>query len=93
VIKSFADRRTAQVYVGTVAKGIAPNLASRARRKLQNLDSATAPSDLAVPPGNRLEQLKGDRLGAWSIRVNEQWRICFHWRDGHAYDVELTDYH
>jgi len=57
------------------------------------LDAATAMADLRVPPGNRLEKLKGDREGQWSIRINEQWRICFRWEDGDAFDVEIVDYH
>ena len=64
-----------------------------ARRKLQYLNQARSLQDLLVPPGNRLEPLKGDRKGQHSIRVNDQWRICFRWSDGHAYDVEIVDYH
>ena len=62
-------------------------------RKLLVLDAADALEDLRVPPGNRLEKLKGDRSGQYSIRINDQWRICFEWRDGDAYSVEITDYH
>jgi len=61
--------------------------------KLRLLDAATCLEDLKVPPGNRLESLRGDRAGQWSIRINTQWRICFRWDDGHAWDVEITDYH
>ena len=64
-----------------------------ARRKLLYLHRAVVLRDLAVPPGNRLEALKGDRKGQHSIRINDQWRICFRWRDGHAHDVEIADYH
>lgn len=64
-----------------------------ARRKLRQLDSATELRDLAAPPGNRLEALRGDREGQHSIRVNDQWRICFIWRDDNAYEVEIVDYH
>lgn len=64
-----------------------------ARRKLVMLDSATKIQDLTSPPGNRLEALKGDRQGQYSIRINDQWRICFVWRDGNAFDVEVVDYH
>ena len=64
-----------------------------ARRKLLYLGQARSLQDLLVPPGNRLEALKGDRKGQHSIRVNDQWRICFHWHEGHAYDVEIVDYH
>ena len=64
-----------------------------ALRKLRMLDAATRLDDLRVPPGNRLEALKGDRAGQFSIRINDQWRVCFRWQDGHAYDVEIADYH
>jgi len=64
-----------------------------ARRKLRQLDSATELRDLAAPPGNRLEALRGDRKGQHSIRINNQWRMCFVWRDGNAFDVEIVDYH
>lgn len=64
-----------------------------ARRKLGFLEDATTINDLRLPPGNRLEALKGDRLGQHSIRINDQWRVCFRWDDGNAYDVEITDYH
>lgn len=62
-------------------------------RKLGAVDAADALDDLRIPPGNRLEKLKGGRAGQYSIRVNDQWRICFHWKDGNAYDVEIVDYH
>ena len=64
-----------------------------AQRKLRQLDSATELRDMAAPPGNRLEALKGNRHGQYSVRINDQWRICFVWRDGNAYDVEIVDYH
>jgi len=64
-----------------------------ARRKLRQIDAATEVRDLASPPGNRLESLHGDRKGQYSIRINDQWRICFSWRDSNAYDVEIVDYH
>lgn len=64
-----------------------------ALRKLRMLDAATTLADLQVPPGNRLEKLKGDRVGQFSIRINDQWRICFRWKSGDAYDVEIVDYH
>ncbi len=62
-------------------------------RKLGAVDAADALDDLRIPPGNRLEKLKGTRSGQYSIRVNDQWRVCFHWKDGNAYDVEIVDYH
>jgi len=64
-----------------------------ALRKLRQLDAAVTLEDLRVPPGNRLERLRGDRAGEWSIRVNDQWRICFRWTGGDAYDVQIVDYH
>jgi proteic killer suppression protein len=93
VIRSFADRRTAAIWVDRMPKGFPNDLAKVARRKLRMLESATGLEDLRNPPGNRLEPLVGDRTGQYSIRVNDQWRVCFVWRDGDAYDVEVVDYH
>jgi proteic killer suppression protein len=93
VIKTFADKRTAAIFDAKPAKGLPSDVALRARRKLIMLDRATGIDDLRVPPANRLEALKRDRVGQHSIRVNDQWRICFEWRDGDAYDVEFCDYH
>jgi proteic killer suppression protein len=93
VIKSFRDRRTAAIFLGAVAKGLHPALARRARTKLILIDRARDLADLRVPPGNRLEALVGDRRAQHSIRVNDQWRICFAWQDGDAFDVEFCDYH
>ena len=93
MIKSFADKRTAALFAGHRVKGLDPQIGRRARAKLQMLDAAHALDDLRVPPGNRLETLKGDRTGQMSIRVNDQWRICFAWRQGEAWDVEIVDYH
>jgi proteic killer suppression protein len=93
MIRSFADARTEQLHAGRAPRGIAPDLVKRAIRKLFLLDTVTRLEDLRVPPGNHLEALKGDRRGQHSIRVNDQWRICFTWRDGHAWEVEFCDYH
>ena len=93
MIRSFADRRTTAVFHDKPVRGIAPDLRRRARRKLIALATATELDELRVPPGNRLEALKGDRAGQHSIRVNDQWRICFVWHEGDAYHVELVDYH
>jgi proteic killer suppression protein len=93
VIKSFADKRTAAVFQGLVPKGFAHILASRAQIKLALLDSAASLDDLRAPPGNRLEALKGARRGQHSIRINDQWRICFVWQGGNAHEVEIADYH
>jgi proteic killer suppression protein len=93
MIRSFADRRTGDLHVGRVPRGMPVDLVRRAVRKLFMLDTVTRLEDLRVPPGNHLEALKGDRLGQHAIRVNDQWRICFVWKDGDAFDVEFCDYH
>jgi toxin HigB-1 len=93
VIRSFKDRLTEDLASGKAPKRVPRDVAERAVRKLFLLDTVTRLEDLRVPPGNRLEALSGDRRGAHSTRVNEQWRICFVWRDGDAYDVEFVDYH
>jgi proteic killer suppression protein len=93
VIRSFADRRTKALFEGVPLKGIVPGLARRARIKLQQLDAATGLEFLRVPPGNRLEALRGNRAGQWSIRVNNRWRICFRFHGGDAHEVEFVDYH
>ncbi len=93
MIKSFADRRTQQLYLTGKAKRIPADLVRRAARKLEYVDLATTLDDLKVPPGNRLEALAGGRAGQHSIRVNDQWRICFRFGEGEAYDVEFCDYH
>lgn len=93
MIRSFRDRPTQDLAAGKASKRIPRDIAERAVRKLFLLDTVTRLEDLRVPPGNRLEVLGGDRRRQHSIRVNEQWRICFVWRDGDAYDVEFVDYH
>ena len=93
MIRSFRDKRTEDLAAGRAPKRIPRDVAERAVRKLFLLDTVTRLDDLRVPPGNRLEALGGDRRGQHSIRVNEQWRICFVWRDGDAYDVEFVDTH
>ena len=92
MILDFADRDTERLFrLRRVERFQAVERV--ALRKLAMLDAALRIEDLRAPPGNRLEALRGDRAGQWSIRVNDQWRLCFRWRDGHASDVELTDYH
>ena len=91
VIKSFADRRTAEIWFTGQSRGGPP--ASITKRKLAMLDAAANLGDLKDPPGNRLEKLRGDRRGQFSIRINDQYRICFIWRQPDAYEVEITDYH
>jgi proteic killer suppression protein len=93
LIKSFRDRATAAVFLGEKPKALALEVASAAARKLAQLHAAAALDDLRAPRGNRLEALRGDRAGQFSIRVNDKWRICFRWVDGHAEDVEIVDYH
>jgi toxin HigB-1 len=91
VIKTFANRQTAEIWRTGKTRGAPP--ASVTRRKLAMLEGALELDDLRVPPGNRLEKLRGDRQGQLSIRINDQYRICFVWRGHDAYDVEITDYH
>jgi toxin HigB-1 len=93
VIRTFVDKRTKAVFEDVPVKGLGPELRRAARKKLLMLNRAAALTDLRVPPGNRLEALKGDRAGQHSIRINDQWRICFIWREGDAYDAEIADYH
>lgn len=93
MIKSFADKSSAAILAGHAVRGIPMQIQRRARAKLLVLEAAGRLDDLRAPPGNRLEALRGDRRGQYSIRVNEQWRICFAWRDGEAWEVEIVDYH
>jgi len=93
MIESFADPETEKIFKGEVSRKLPPGIQRTARRKLLYLDNAQDLRDLAAPPGNRLEFLKGDRAGQISIRINDQWRICFKWAAGKAKDVEITDYH
>jgi len=93
VIKTFADNHTLDFYITGRSKRIPPEVAQRARRKLEYVDLATRLDDLKVPPGNNLHKLVRDRKGQHAIRINDQWRICFRFVDGDAYDVEITDYH
>ena len=93
MIKTFADRRSHDLYITGRAKRFPPDIAGRAARKLEYVDLATRLEDLRVPPGNRLHALKDDRKGQHSISINDQWRICFRFEDGDAYDVEVCDYH
>ena len=93
MIKTFADKRTLELYQTGKAKRFPQDVANRAVRKLEYVDLATSLDDLKVPPGNRLHRLEGDRKGQHAISVNDQWRICFRFEDGDAYDVEICDYH
>ena len=93
MIRGFRDKRTESVFRRERVKGLSDKLQRAALRKLLILDASETLDDLRVPPGNRLEKLKGDRQGQYSIRVNDQWRICFEWSRGDASMAELTDYH
>lgn len=93
MIESFADKRTAAIFRGLEVRGLPREIQDAARRKLKVIDAAPDLGTLRVLPGNRLEALKGDRKGQWSIRINSQWRICFRWKDRVALDVEIVDYH
>lgn len=93
MIGSFKGKFARQVAAGAAPKGFPADVLRAAQRKLAALMSAIALNDLRVPPGNRLEALSGKRAGQHSIRINDQWRICFRWIDGRAEDVEIVDYH
>ena len=93
MIRSYRDRDTRAVAERRRVRKFPQSILRRAQRKLVMLNNATSLHDLVGPPGNRLEGLSGDRVGQWSIRINEQWRICFVWYDGDAYHVEIVDYH
>ena len=92
MIRSIGDGETAKLWRTGKSRRYSA-IAEIALRKLDLIDASTMIEDLRVPPGNRLEKLKGDRAGLWSIRINDQWRICFRWVDGEAFDVEIVDYH
>jgi toxin HigB-1 len=93
VIRTFADRDAEALFYGRFAKKLAQDMQRVAQRKLRLLHQAEELRDLAAPPGNRLEALKGKRKGQHSIRINDHWRICFIWKDGAAEEVEIVDYH
>ena len=93
MIRSFRDKHTERLFHRERVPRLPPELQRRALRKLRMLDAAQSLEDLRIPPGNRLEQLRGDREGQYSIRINDQFRICFEWRAGDAYQVEIADYH
>ena len=93
MIRSFADKLTAAVFDGYRVKALPPQMQELARRKLKAIDAAKVIDDLRVSPGNRLEKLTHNRKGQWSIRINDQWRVCFRWENGDAHDVQVIDYH
>ena len=93
MIKSFACKETKKLFNREFSRKLPQDIQRVARRKLEILDAAEVLQDLRIPPSNRLEKLSGDRKGQYSIRINDQWRICFEWRRGDAYNVEIADYH
>ena len=93
MIKTFRDKETEKIFNRQFSGKLPQNIQRVARKKLVILDAVSGLNDLRIPPGNQLEALTGDRKGQHSIRINDQWRICFKWTDGDAYHVEITDYH
>ncbi|MBI5814814.1 MAG: type II toxin-antitoxin system RelE/ParE family toxin [Nitrospinae bacterium] len=93
MIKSFADRDTERLFKRQRPRRIPSGIWKRAHNKLLSLHATEDLNSLSSPPGNRLERLEGDRKGLWSVRINSQWRICFQWEEGNAFDVEVCDYH
>lgn len=93
MIKSFSDSETEKIFLRQFSLKLPPEIQRNARRKLELLNVSKVLNDLRIPPGNRLEKLLGDRDGQHSIRINQRWRICFVWKKGDAYEVEIVDYH
>jgi proteic killer suppression protein len=93
VIRSFRSQETEKVWRGERSRRLPADIQQVARRKLRMVNNAQTLQDLRIPPNNRLEALHGDRAGQHSIRINDQWRLCFRWREGDAHDVEIVDYH
>jgi toxin HigB-1 len=93
MIATFADAETERFFTTGKSRRFPPDILKRATRRLTQLDAAMSLPDLRMPPSNRLESLTGERVGKWSIRINDQWRVCFRFEGGDAYDVEIIDYH
>ncbi|WP_347260579.1 type II toxin-antitoxin system RelE/ParE family toxin [Rudaea sp.] len=93
MIRDFADKEAEKIWAGAPSRRLPADIQGVARRRLRMLNNASSLDDLRIPPANRLEALKGDRKGQHSIRINDQWRICFRWHNGDAHDVEIVDYH
>ena len=93
MIRSFASAETERLFATGKSRRLPPEIRERAARRLTQLNAATSLNDLRSPPSNRLEALKHDRKGQWSIGINDQWRICFRFSDGDAFEVEIVDYH
>jgi len=93
MIRSFKDKEAEKVFLREISRKLPPDIQRTAMRKLWMIDAAISINDLRIPPSNHLEQLKGDRNGSYSIRINDKWRICFMWRNAEVYEVEITNYH
>jgi len=93
MIRSILDSETEKVWQGVVSRKLPRDIQDIARRKLRMLNNAGRVDELRIPPANRLEKLSGDREGQWSIRINDQWRVCFEWYEGNADQVQICDYH
>ncbi len=93
MIQTFSDSETERFYTGGRSGWMPTEIRKRAVMRLLQLNAATRIEDLRLPPSNRLEQLRGDRAGQWSMRINDQWRVCFRFKNGDAFDVEIVDYH
>ena len=93
MIRTFADKETEKIWHGHASRRLPADIQAVARRKLRMVNNADSLADLRIPPANRLEALKGERKGQYSIRINDQWRICFRWSEGDALGVEIVDYH
>jgi len=93
MIRSFRETEAAKIYARQRSKKLPTDIQQVALRKMRMLNNALNLNDLRIPPANRLEKLSGNRAGQYSIRINDQWRLCFEWQDGDAYEVEITDYH
>ncbi len=93
MIQTFKTKETETLFRTGKSQKIPSEIQQRALMRLTRVDAAVVIDDLRFPPSHHLEKLKGDRKDAWSLRINQQWRICFEWQDGHAFDVEIVDYH
>ena len=93
MVRSFGDKETEKIFSLQRSRKLPPDIQQVALRKLRMLNNARTIDDLRMPPANKLEKLKRERAGQYSIRINDQWRVCFNWVDGDAFDVEITDYH
>jgi len=93
MIRSFKETEAAKIYARQRSKKLPTDIQQVALRKMRMLNNALNLNDMRIPPANRLEKLSGNRAGQYSIRINDQWRLCFEWQDGDAYEVEITDYH